>query len=79
MTKQKLPISVHEWFRRAYRFAMSTKHIDTAADLVRFGASVKIECRSCGAAKTFEGLTMVAMCGSGSGLPQCGSDALDVI
>ncbi len=27
---------------------MSTKHIDTVADLVRFGASVKIECAGCG-------------------------------
>jgi hypothetical protein len=40
-------ISVHESFRPAYRSAMSTKHIATAADLVRFGASVKIDCGAC--------------------------------
>jgi len=45
---------------------MSTKHIDTAADLVRFGASVKIECGSCGAARTVDGAAMVKLCGSGS-------------
>ena len=45
---------------------MSTKHIDTAADLVRFGASVKIECGSCGAARTVDGVAMVALCGAGS-------------
>ena len=34
---------------------MSTKHIDTAAGLVRFGATVKIECGGCGAARTVDG------------------------
>ena len=57
---------VHESFLRAYRSTMSTKHIDTAADLVRFGASVKIECGSCGAARTMSGPQMVKACGSGS-------------
>jgi hypothetical protein len=37
---------------------MSTKHIDTAADLVRFGASVKIDCGSCGASRTLDGPAM---------------------
>lgn len=45
---------------------MSTKHIDTAADLVRFGASVKIECGSCGASRTLDGPGMVAASGTGS-------------
>ena len=31
---------------------MSTKHIRTIADLVRFGAGLKIECGSCGSART---------------------------
>jgi hypothetical protein len=44
---------------------MSTKHIETAADLVRFGASVKIECGSCGAARTLSGPEMVKACGAG--------------
>lgn len=34
---------------------MSTKHIRTIADLVRFGAGLRIECGSCGAAKTVDG------------------------
>jgi hypothetical protein len=45
---------------------MSTKHIDTAADLLRFGASVKIECGSCGASRTLPGPEMVKACGTGS-------------
>ena len=35
---------------------MSTKHVRTAADLVRFGAGLKIECGSCGAARTLDGM-----------------------
>lgn len=34
---------------------MSTKHIRTTADLVRFGAGLKIECGACGAARTVGG------------------------
>ena len=34
---------------------MSTKHIRTTADLVRFGAGLKIECGACGAARTVDG------------------------
>ncbi len=45
---------------------MSTKHINTAADLARFGASVRIECGSCGAARTLSGPEMVKACGAGS-------------
>jgi hypothetical protein len=36
-----------ESFRPSYGAAMSTKYMETAADLVRFGANVKIECGSC--------------------------------
>lgn len=45
---------------------MSTKHIRTTADLCRFGASVRIECGACGAARTLSGAQMVKACGAGS-------------
>jgi hypothetical protein len=35
---------------------MSYKHVGTAADLVRFGCSLKIECTHCGAARTWTGI-----------------------
>ena len=44
---------------------MSTKHINTAADLVRFGASVRIDCAKCGASKTLTGAQAVRTCGAG--------------
>jgi hypothetical protein len=31
---------------------MSYKHVGTAADLIRFGCAMKIECIACGAART---------------------------
>jgi hypothetical protein len=34
---------------------MSTKHVRTAADLVRFKCGLKIECGSCGYARTMNG------------------------
>ena len=34
---------------------MSTKHVRTVADLVRFGAGLRVECRECGAARSFDG------------------------
>jgi len=34
---------------------VSTKHIRTAADLVRFGAGLRIECGGCGNARTVTG------------------------
>ena len=46
---------VHESFSPAYALEMSTKHIDTAAELVRFGASVKIDCAKSRAANTLTG------------------------
>ena len=35
---------------------MSYKHVGTAGDLVRFGCSLKIECKECGAARTLNGV-----------------------
>ncbi len=54
----------HESFSPAYRGEMSTKHIRSTADLVRFGASLKIECGSCGAARTRTGLEIARTCGA---------------
>ena len=34
---------------------MSTKHIRTVRDLVRFGAGLRVECSGCGAARTLDG------------------------
>jgi ribosomal protein S27AE len=42
---------------------MSTKHIRTIADLVRFGAGLKIECANCGAARTVDGYEAAKMAG----------------
>ena len=44
---------------------MSTKHVDSAADLVRYGCSLRIECTGCGAAKTMDGVEVVRRCGAG--------------
>lgn len=44
---------------------MSTNHINTAADLVRFGAGVRVDCGKCGATRTFTGAQMVKACGAG--------------
>jgi hypothetical protein len=57
---------VHESFRPAYAGRMSTKHIRTAADLVRFGAGLKIDCRDCGSARTLDGYQAAELCGAGS-------------
>ena len=45
---------------------MSTKHVRTTADLCRFGASVRITCGACGAARTLSGAQMAQACGPGS-------------
>lgn len=44
---------------------MSFKHVATAADLVRYGASLKVECTGCGAACTMSGPEAVRRCGPG--------------
>ena len=35
---------------------MSYKHVGNAADLVRFGCSLKVECTKCGAARTMSSI-----------------------
>lgn len=45
---------------------MSTKHIRTAADLVRFKASVRVVCGECGLSKTMSGQMVVKAGGVGS-------------
>ena len=44
---------------------MSYKHVGTAADLVRFRASLRIECGMCAAAHTLTGAQVVTRCGPG--------------
>jgi hypothetical protein len=43
---------------------MSTKHVRSAADLVRFGAGLKIDCLSCGNSRTLDGYGAVKACGT---------------
>jgi hypothetical protein len=43
---------------------MSTKHIRTTGDLMRFDAALKVTCRFCGAARTFSALEAVKTLGS---------------
>jgi hypothetical protein len=43
---------------------MSTKHVETAADLVRYRCSLKVECTGCGAAKMMNGVDVVRRCGA---------------
>ena len=38
---------------------MSFKHVATAADLVRYGASLRVECTGCGAANTLTGAMLL--------------------
>ena len=45
---------------------MSTKHVRNAADLVRFGCSLKVECTACGAAHTMTGAEVHRVHGSAS-------------
>jgi hypothetical protein len=45
---------------------MSYKHVGTAADLVRFGCSLKVECTACGAARTMTGTEVHRVHGSAS-------------
>jgi hypothetical protein len=55
---------VHELFWPGYRQRMSTKHVRTAADLVRFKTALKIECSRCGNSRTLSGNDVVKLCGS---------------
>ncbi len=44
---------------------MSTKHIRTAADLVRFKASLKVECGRCGNSLTLSGFEVATVSAMG--------------
>jgi hypothetical protein len=43
---------------------MSTKHIRTTADLVRFGAALRVDCGNCGATRTLDGLELGRIAGA---------------
>ena len=43
---------------------MSTKHIRTAADLVRFKTALKVECGRCGNSRTMSGFDVVRQFGT---------------
>jgi hypothetical protein len=43
---------------------MSTKHVRTTGDLVRFGAALTVTCRDCGSAKTFTAIEVLQTFGS---------------
>ena len=45
---------------------MSTKHVRTVSDLVRFRCSLRIECGDCGSAKTLDGPGAARIGGAGS-------------
>lgn len=43
---------------------MSTKHVRTAADLIRFKTALKVECGRCGNSRTLSGFDVVKLCGT---------------
>jgi len=43
---------------------MSAKHIRTIADLVRFGAGLRIECGDCGSSRTVDGIEAGKLAGA---------------
>ena len=45
---------------------MSTKHFRTGFDVVRYGGSVRIDCRKCGATRTLAAAEFARDCGTGS-------------
>lgn len=45
---------------------MSTKNVRTGADVVRYGSSVRIDCRACGTSRTLGGVQFAEECGTGS-------------
>ena len=45
---------------------MSTKHVRTAADLVRFGSGLRVDCEACGASRTLDGFEVAKSAGTGS-------------
>ncbi len=45
---------------------MSTKHVRTGGDVLRFGCDVRVDCRSCGATRTFAAMDWVMVAGGGN-------------
>ena len=45
---------------------MSFKKVDTAGDLVRFGASLRIDCTACAATRTMTAAQVIRRCGTGN-------------
>ena len=45
---------------------MSTKHVRTVSDLVRFKCSLRIDCGGCGATRTMTGYEAAKIGGAGS-------------
>ena len=45
---------------------MSTKHVRTGGDVLRFGCSVKVSCGHCGSARTFAAFDWVMAAGGKS-------------
>jgi hypothetical protein len=45
---------------------MSTKHVRTGGDVLRFGSSVKVDCGHCGSSRTFAAMDWVMVAGGGS-------------
>jgi ribosomal protein L44E len=43
---------------------MSFKHVATTADLVRYRASLRIECTACGSANTMTAVQLAKRCGN---------------
>jgi hypothetical protein len=43
---------------------MSTKHVRTTGDLIRFGCALKVECCHCGSSRTFSASAAVKGLGS---------------
>ena len=43
---------------------MSTKHVRTTGDLVRFGAALRVDCTGCGASRTLTATAAVIAFGS---------------
>ena len=51
---------------------MSTKHIHRIADLIKFGAGLRIECANCGASRTLDGYQAAKAGGGASRLSALG-------
>jgi hypothetical protein len=45
---------------------MSTKHVRTGGDVLRFGCSVKVDCNDCGSSRTFAAMDWVMVAGGKS-------------